>query len=241
MEPDGPMRVPGPYLRIAGRRSPAFRVFALAGLATGIVLTVGVAAVPRHVVALAVVAGFALCLGALALALRVAVTRSGDLVWSEHEAAVVAATLVVGLVAGGPAGLLDAVAVGLLAMLALGRLGHLLAGCCHGRPAGQLPGVRYGRAHAADGFPADLEGVPLVPVQVVEAAWAAALAGAGVVLVATMRPGTVFLVLLAGRALGRLVLERFRARRSRFSRRSSTNCSRTLPTPPRRTPFPGPT
>lgn len=211
------MTVPGPTLRVAARRIPAFRVLALAGIAAGVVLTTAVAEVPRHVVALAVVASLGLCLATLAL--RVAVTRAGDLVWSEHEAAVVAATLVVGLLAGVAPRLLDAVAVGLLAVLASGRTGCLVAGCCHGRPAGRFPGVRYGHAHVAEGFPEGLVGVPLVPVQALEAVWAAGLALGGVVLVGSTRPGTAFLVLLAGRALGRLVLERFRGDAGRGSGR----------------------
>lgn len=205
------MTLPGPTLRLAGRRPPAFRVFALAGLTTGMAVTAAVAAgadVPGQVVTVTFVAGFVLCLGALAL--RVALTRSGDLVWSEHEAAVVAATLAVGVTAGVAADLLDAVAVGLLTMLALGRIGCLLAGCCHGRATGRFPGVRYGHAHVAEGFAAELEGVRLVPVQAIESVWAGALAAAGVALATSTRPGTAFLILLAGRAIGRFVLERFR-------------------------------
>lgn len=75
-------------------------------------------------------------------------------------------------------GYLDNVVCGLTVFLASGRLGCFLVGCCHGLPASC--GVRYGEAHARDGFPQELVGVRLFPVQLIEAL---ALAVFGVVCV----------------------------------------------------------
>lgn len=200
------MTAPGPDLRIGSRAQPAFRLFALAGLAAGIATALAVDRVPPAALAVTVAGGMLAALGVLAL--RVVVTGRGDLVWSEHEAAVLAVAVGVGTVTHHVAPLLDAVALGLAVMLATGRIGCLLAGCCHGRPARR--GVRYGPAHAAEGFPAALVGVPLVPVQAVEAVWAATLALGGLVLLGAAAPGVTAGVVVAGRAGGRFVLEALR-------------------------------
>jgi hypothetical protein len=62
---------------------------------------------------------------------------------------------------------LDLIALGLATCLTTGRVGCLMAGCCHGRPSGW--GVRYGHAHVDEGFSPYLVGVRLFPLQAVEA------------------------------------------------------------------------
>jgi hypothetical protein len=191
-----------PSLRVGAVTVPAFRVFALTGLGTGIALSLAVSRAPLPQL-VAVLAGLLTCLGALCI--RVAMTRQGDLVWSEHEAAVLAATLVVGLTTGHVWELLDAVAVGLTAMLAIGRVGCLLAGCCHGRPARR--GITYTPAHD---LPARFTNVPLFPVQLVESVWAVLLTVIGVVLIGASAPGITCLIVLGAQAAGRFVLEGWR-------------------------------
>jgi hypothetical protein len=61
---------------------------------------------------------------------------------------------------------LDLTVLGIGLVTACGRLGCLLVGCCHGRPARW--GVRYRREHAQAGFPEYLVGVPLIPIQAIE-------------------------------------------------------------------------
>lgn len=205
------MRTLGPELRIGTRTVPAFRMFALTGLGTGIALALAVTRAPLAQLA-AVAGGFLLCLGALSL--RILITRRGDLVWSEHEAATLVATLAVGLLSRHPKELLDAVAVGLVAMLAIGRIGCLFAGCCHGRPARR--GITYTPAHE---LPARFTGIPLFPVQVIESAWVALLAATGAVLITLTPPGLTCLVVLTGRAVGRFLLEGLRGDLGRGSGR----------------------
>jgi hypothetical protein len=87
-------------------------------------------------------------------------------------------------------------------------VGCLVAGCCHGRPAAR--GVRYGPAHVAEGFPPHLAGVPLVPVQALEAAGVAAIVAAGVPLAVQGPPGTALTWYVAAYGLLRFGLELLR-------------------------------
>lgn len=108
-----------------------------------------------------------------------AVLHRHSLVALHELAAVVAAGVGVAVVARAPvARVLDAVLVGCAGLLAVGRLGCLRVGCCHGTPARR--GVRYGVDRVPEGFPAYLCGVPLVPVQAIESAVAGALVVGGV-------------------------------------------------------------
>jgi hypothetical protein len=61
---------------------------------------------------------------------------------------------------------LDVMAPGLCIFLAGGRAGCLMVGCCHGHPC--RTGLRYGKAHADEGFPEYLVNVRLFPVQAIE-------------------------------------------------------------------------
>jgi hypothetical protein len=207
------MMMPGPYLLVTGRRIPAYRFFALLGLALGIGTATGIArSIGVALTAVAAVIGVGLA-GAVALvALRVACGR-GDLVWSEHEGVVLATTVAVGSIVGDPRPLLDAIAPGLVIILACGRVGCLLAGCCHGRPAraGARLAVRYSRAHAMAGFSSELVGVPLVPVQIGESGWCAVVAVGGTALALAHAPAGATLVAVFGaRAAGRIAAERLR-------------------------------
>jgi prolipoprotein diacylglyceryltransferase len=64
----------------------------------------------------------------------------------------------------------DIIACQAAVLAGFGRIGCLLAGCCHGRP--WRHGVIYTTAHAADGFPSQFVGIRLLPVQAMESAWA---------------------------------------------------------------------
>jgi hypothetical protein len=203
--------LPGPELAFGHRRAAAFRVCGVTGLAlaapAGILLA-------RHagadigVMAAVVVASV---LAFLAIAAATQLTRGGErLIYYHHQAAVLGVAALVPAVLGEPVlPYLDAAAVGLGIFLACGRVGCLLAGCCHGRPA--RTGVLYTRAHAAEGFPAYLVGVPLVPVQAVEAVATAAIAGAaGAAILSGARPGTALALYLSAYAVLRFGLERLR-------------------------------
>lgn len=90
---------------------------------------------------------------------------------------------------------------------AWGRIGCLLAGCCYGRPC--WLGIRYTRAHAEMGFPLQLTGVRLFPIQAVESAWILILATAAtwMTIVRHSVPGSAFAAYVAGYAVGRFFFE----------------------------------
>src|SRR5262249_33355556 len=127
------------------------------------------------------------------------------LIYYHHEIAVLAVTALAAWALGAPvAAHLDAQALGLGAFLAFGRLGCLCAGCCHGRPA-RRGGVVYGAAPEAGGVAAPRRGVPLVPVQAIEAAAVCALVV--VAALASARPGAAFALYVSGYAVIRFALE----------------------------------
>jgi hypothetical protein len=104
---------------------------------------------------------------------------------------------------------LDLTAAGLMLLLAWGRVGCTLVGCCHGRPARR--GVVYDHTHVRYGLAPHLVGRTLRPVPLYEAAAAGVLAltGAAIAL-AGAAPGTAFAVVLSAYALVRIALEELR-------------------------------
>jgi hypothetical protein len=182
----------------------AFQRFAVAGFVAGLAVTAALGP-PLWVVAVLALCGVATSL-VVVLATRVATGREA-LVALHHTIAVLAGSAAVLALLGRPVlADLDAVALGLGTMIAVGRLGCLRAGCCHGRPARW--GVRYGR-EALDGtFPAHLAGVRLLPVPAFEAAALAAVVAAGVVMVRSgARPGVALAWFLAASSAARFGLE----------------------------------
>jgi Prolipoprotein diacylglyceryl transferase len=203
------MRAGRPSLPIAGRELPAFRVLGVTGFVAAVVLALALADA-RGLdagVELAVIAAAVATFLGLALATK-AITGREMLIYYHHEIAVLTVAGLVTWALGAPVlRHLDATTLGLGAFLFFGRLGCLRAACCHGRPSGR--GIVYGDEHRRIGFPAYLVGVPLVPVQAIEAAVVAVLVVAGVA-VAGGEPGTAFGLYVVGYALARFTLELFR-------------------------------
>jgi prolipoprotein diacylglyceryltransferase len=195
--------------RIARRDVTPFQVCGLVGFvaAAAVALAVSADRSASLVTELALIATAVAVFLSLALVTK-AVTGRESLVYYHHEIAVLGVVAAVSAVLGAPIlGHLDATALGLGAFLACGRIGCLLAGCCHGRPGSR--GICYGESHGAAGFPAYLIGVKLLPVQLLEA-----LAVAALVLVALIAapatPGAAFGVYVTGYAAVRFGLEELR-------------------------------
>jgi hypothetical protein len=203
------MGVGAPSLEIAGRDVAAFRVLGVCGFigAVSVATAVSVANGIDVATELAIVAAAVATFYTLATVTR-AITGREMLIYYHHEIAVLVVAGIVAAIAGAPVlRHLDATALGLGTFLALGRVGCLRAGCCHGRPSSH--GVRYGDEHARTGFPTYLLGVALVPVQLIEAGVVAALVTAGTI-VSGGRPGTAFGLYISGYAVARFGLETLR-------------------------------
>jgi hypothetical protein len=193
-----------------GRTRPTFRLLGYAGTAAAVLLAEAVTLANGR--SPATMAAIALA-GALTFLVLVAATVvwSGEerIVYYHHEIGVLAVAAGVAAALGGPVlPYLDATAVGLGAFLAFGRIGCLHAGCCHGRA--HRGGVRYGWRHAEEGLAPAFVGVPLFPVQVVEAAIAALLAVAGTAVALTSAPGAAAALYVSAYAVARFGLERLR-------------------------------
>ncbi len=201
----------GPSVRLppAGPEVGAFRLcgaigfLAACGVALGVSAATGLSLATEAVlIAVSVIVFLSLAL------LTSAVTGREQLIYYHHEVAVLAAVAGVADLLDAPVlAHLDATVLGLAAFLACGRIGCLLAGCCHGRPSRR--GVSYGGEHAAAGFPEYLVGVRLFPVQALEALIAAGLLAAG--LIALSGPaGEAFGLYVTGYAVARFGLEELR-------------------------------
>jgi prolipoprotein diacylglyceryltransferase len=213
---EGLTRLVRPSIGIGGRTWPAYGFFITSGvvLGSGWAVTLAAWRDGRPLFGLGVVsAGLAAAL-ALALVTKAA-TGAERFTFYHYQLAVLAAGGALLRSGNQPvlAGL-DLLAVALAVTQAVGRLGCLAVGCCHGRATPW--GVRYGAAHARAGFPVDLAGVGLFPLPLVESLGTALLAGGTSVLVVSARqprgtvPGTALALYVAGYAILRFVLERLR-------------------------------
>ena len=199
---------PSATFSVRGRQWHLFHVCGVTGYVTAVavaaLLTWALRLSPG-VMAVAAIAGAAI-LFALTYATTVILGRE-VIVNYHHMIAVSAVTALVAWTAGVPVvAHVAAFVVSLLVFMGFGRLGCLSAGCCHGRPAEW--GIRYGKRHAASGFPAQLVGVVLLPTQLIDAAWAFTAAAAGAVsLIGGALPGVVLVTVAAAYAGGRFVTE----------------------------------
>ncbi len=129
------------------------------------------------------------------------------IVFYQQTIAVVAATVAAVALAGGPAArAFDLTTLGMGLGLAFGRVGCFRVACCHGRRARR--GVRYRAIHAAAGFPARWVGLPLVPLQLIDAAASLTATIAGVATLCAGAPaGTAACTFMVGYGLARFALE----------------------------------
>jgi hypothetical protein len=198
-------------IRLFGRPLPVFRFCGAVGFSLAVALGGGLARHQHRSLAIlgllalaAAVTFFVLAFGAKIL------TGEERLVYYQHELAIFAVSALVLAAIDQPVlAYLDLTALGVGTFLACGRVGCFLAGCCHGRPS--RCGVRYGPDHVAIGFPAPFLGVRLLPVQLVEALWAAAAVAVGTWSVLHGAPaGTAWCSYVVLYDLGRFTLEFFR-------------------------------
>ena len=193
------------------RPVPAFRALGVFGFYLAVMVTVGVGLAkelsPAVLAAMSVVCGASFYAWAL---LRRWLTGRENLVLLEHVWIALGASwglLTVLDVAPWP--FLDAAVCGLAFFLAMGRVGCLLVGCCHGLPSSV--GVAYPETHVVDGFCAEWVGVRLFPVQLLEALGLVVIGVVCTVLALVGSPGTAFGAWLVLYAVMRFGLEAIRA------------------------------
>jgi hypothetical protein len=189
---------------------PAFRVCGLTGFCLATALAAGLTHWLRlSLPVLGSLAVLAVCVFfGLAMAEKV-IAGHERLVYYHHEIAVLSAAALA-LQASQIAVLpyLDVVALSLGLFLTFGRIGCLLAGCCHGRP--HRWGIRYGSAHRVAGFPRHLVGVPVLPVQAIESACVLVVVALGLLLILTRAPGAALAWYLGAYGIVRFLLELLR-------------------------------
>jgi prolipoprotein diacylglyceryltransferase len=100
---------------------------------------------------------------------------------------------------------LDVIVLGIGIVLAVGRIGCFMVGCCHGRP--HRFGVCYRREHMHAGFASYYVGVRLFPIQLVESLWVAGIVIAGVEMIqCRAAAGTALAWYIIGNGFGRFFL-----------------------------------
>jgi hypothetical protein len=162
------------HVSLGGRRFPAFQLCGCTGLELAVLLALGLVVHRGHSpwVMGAIIGAAILTFYALAYATKI-VTGEEQLTYYHHEIGVLCSAALTAWVFGGPVlAYLDATILGVGIFLACGRVGCLMAGCCHGRP--HRLGVCYRAEHAAIGLPRYYVGVRLFPIQAVESLWVGA-------------------------------------------------------------------
>ena len=144
-----------------------------------------------------------------ALAVKVFTGEDGFVFYRDAITALVLVGIVLHLLHQPVLPYLDVTILGAGLFQAFGRIGCLLVGCCHGRPA--RFGVRYETKHAQNGFPRCLVGTRLLPIQAIESIYVVSLVFLGCRLLLSSPPrGSVTAFYILAYAFGRFWLELFR-------------------------------
>jgi hypothetical protein len=164
-----------PEFSFAGKSWLFFQVCGGTGVVCAIALMLtlaGLKGLSVSLMAVMIVADLVACL-ALAMITKV-ILGEERLTYCHHEISLILVTAAIAWLANQPVvPYLDVSILGLGLGLACGRVGCLMAGCCHGTPS--RCGVRYGAAHVAAGFSRHYSGVRFFPIQIIEAIWVAAI------------------------------------------------------------------
>lgn len=173
-------RLVRPFVTLAGRRVSPFRLCGYVGL--GVAIVVSQLAVAAHDVSPLVMVWLTLTAVVTFLVLVTVTTLVMGreiIVYYHHQVAVLTTCIALLWVLDEPIlAYLDAVILGVGGFLACGRIGCLLVGCCHGRPA--RLGACYRHEHADEGFTPGYVGVRLLPVPVLESFAVAGIIVAGI-------------------------------------------------------------
>ena len=201
-----------PAFSLFGRSWSCFQVFG----GTGVVLAIGLRLTLARLSGLSVlvmagliVADLVSCL-ALIMITKI-ILGEERLTYCHHEIAIILVTALLSWLLGEPVlSYLDVSILGLGLGLMCGRVGCLMAGCCHGTPF--RCGVRYGGEHVAAGFSPFYSMTRFFPVQIIESIWVGGIVAAGCLLVLLeFTPGAALSLYLCAYGAGRFFLEFLRA------------------------------
>jgi hypothetical protein len=193
-----------------------FRLCGYTGLAMAILLAMTL--VTRvglsHWIMAGVMLAAVLTFFVLAMTVKI-ITGEENLTYYHHEIAVIVIAAVLLSVLHQPIlRYLDISILGIGMFLVCGRVGCLMAGCCHGQVRSW--GVRYREEHAAVGFTSCYVGVRLIPVQALELLYAFSIVLIGSAMVLVGRPpGEALAWYVVSYGVGRFFLEFLRGDASR--------------------------
>ncbi|MEJ2670931.1 MAG: prolipoprotein diacylglyceryl transferase [Deltaproteobacteria bacterium] len=200
-----------PEIRALQKTWQVYQVCGYTGFGLAIVLTISLVAYLNlsPLVMGAITLLTALVFFGLVMASKI-VTGEEQIVYYHHEIAVLlATTLLLRLLKQPVLPYLDLTVLGIGLFLACGRIGCLMAGCCHGRP--YRWGVSYRPEHAEAGFTPWYVGVRLFPIQAVESGLVLGVVLVGTILVRRgAAPGTVLAWYTISYGMVRFVLEFWR-------------------------------
>ena len=173
-------------------RASPFKRWAYVGFVLGIVVAIALTIYLRLSpgVSLAIVAA-AVLMFLVRRWISVARCRPHQLVFYHYLIAILALAALIAWLSGRPLlPYLDVIVIGFAVFVAVGRIGCLMVGCCHGRPA--RFGVCYHARDVTAAFDRSFLGVRLFPIQALESLWLILVAVAGTYLIRTeYRPGVV--------------------------------------------------
>lgn len=197
-----------PELRFLSRARPAFRLCGYAGLFLSVLLAFSLAW-QRHlslwVIGLIVLTAVATFLG-LAMTLKILTGKERIVYYHQQTAVLLSTALFLWLVHQPILPFLDVTILGIGIFLVCGRVGCLMAGCCHGRPSRW--GICYRQDHAATGFTPYYVGVRLFPIQLVESLWVLCIVIiGGFYVLRAGRPGSALAWYVVAYGLGRFCFE----------------------------------
>lgn len=173
------IRLPERWVRVGpGGRCAGFTLCGVVGLvaAMGLTLAIAVAAGRPAWLVLVLAGSMVGALLAVAAGEALVVGHARLVCFHAEMAALVVAAGVLALARQPVLASLDVAAPGLAVFLAGGRVGCLVSGCCHGRPAAW--GVRYGASHVAEGLPVEYANLTLLPLPALEAGALVAMSAA---------------------------------------------------------------
>ena len=185
-----------PNLRISffKRKIHSFYFFGIFGFVIGMLLGIVLCWFLHVLIFPILVMGFTGAATFFVLAFLVKrVTGKDTIVYYHHEIAILVICAILLKVLGLPVlAYLDITILGIATFLAFGRIGCFSVGCCHGRPVKK--GIIYGQEHVKAGFTYYYEGVPLLPVQLIESAFVFFIIITGIfLLLQHFPPGTVLI------------------------------------------------